>query len=158
MPKFSLAIKTTFGEIKVSGESPEEIITALDNLPKSFIIDINERVSLINEHESQDKLKGLVEIRQNKPVILYKDEISHYESIGLLLFSMKDFQSSSRELRDCLKISGKKIVVPARLNEMMKRGYVFKPNSRERYYKLTSKGVKWIEDEVLPKLKEKLNF
>ena len=44
-------------------------------------------------------------------------------------------------------------MVPARLNEMTKRGLVFKPNPSRPDYKLTVQGKKWVEDEVLPKLR-----
>lgn len=156
MPTLSLSIKTEYGEIQVSGESPEELLKALDWFTKTFIIDINNKVALLVEKQSQDKLKGIIEIRHDQPIIVFRDEISHYESIGLLLYSIKNYQASSKEIKEYLSISGKKVVVPARLHEMVKKGHVFKPNSHENFYKLTTKGLKWIEDVVLPRIKEKL--
>ena len=44
-------------------------------------------------------------------------------------------------------------MVPARLNEMTKRGLVFKPDPARPESKLTVQGEKWIEDEVLPRLR-----
>jgi hypothetical protein len=44
-------------------------------------------------------------------------------------------------------------MVPARLNEMTKRGLVFKPDPGRPEFKLTLQGEKWVEEEVLPRLK-----
>jgi hypothetical protein len=44
-------------------------------------------------------------------------------------------------------------MVPARLNEMTKRRLVFKPDPARPEFKLTMQGEKWIEDELLPKLR-----
>ncbi len=88
------------------------------------------------------------------PIIVTKKKLSHYEAIGLVLYSTRDHQASSRELSRRLSASGKKVTVPARLNEMRKRGHIFKPIDKSPYYKLSIKGVKWIEDEILPPLKK----
>ncbi|MCK5632092.1 hypothetical protein KAH85_06015, partial [Candidatus Bathyarchaeota archaeon] len=53
-----------------------------------------------------------------------------------------------------LQSSGMKSMVPARLNEMTKRGLVFKPDRVRPEFKLTSQGEKWIKETVLPRLKE----
>lgn len=157
MPTISLSVKTEYGEIRVSGESPEELLKALDWLTKNFVTNLNDKVALLVEKHSQDKLKGIIELRHNQPIIVFRDEISHYESIGLLFYCLKDNQASGKEIKEYLNASGKKVSVPARFHEMVKRGYIFKPNTHENYYKLTTRGVKWIEDEVLPRLKEKLD-
>jgi hypothetical protein len=44
-------------------------------------------------------------------------------------------------------------MVPARLNEMTKRGLVFKPDPAKPDWKLTIQGEKWIEEEILTKLR-----
>ena len=54
-----------------------------------------------------------------------------------------------------LELSGIKSMVPARLNEMTKRGQVYKPNPKKPQFKLTVQGKIWIEDEVLGKLRSK---
>jgi hypothetical protein len=43
-------------------------------------------------------------------------------------------------------------MVPARLNEMTKRGLVFKPDPAKPDWKLTTQGEKWVE-EILTKLR-----
>jgi len=45
-------------------------------------------------------------------------------------------------------------MVPARLNEMTKRGLVYKPDPARPELKLTTQGEKWVEDDVIPKLKK----
>ena len=62
---------------------------------------------------------------------------------------------SSGTITKRLAASGKKVTVPARLHEMRKRGHIFKPVDRAPYYKLSTRGVKWIEEEILPPLKKK---
>ncbi len=155
MARIKLGIKTPFGEIEVSGENPLEVLNALEKLDQEFFADINQRVSALLATQARDDLKGVVEIRREGPVIVTKKKMSHYEAIGLILYGIKDHQSSSRELRQRLAASGKKVTVPARLHEMRKRGHIFKPVDKAPLYKLSTKGVKWIEEEVLPQLKKK---
>jgi hypothetical protein len=43
-----------------------------------------------------------------------------------------------------------------RLNEMTKRGQVFKPDPSKPEFKLTIQGEKWVEEDVLSKLRGKM--
>ena len=155
MPRITLAIKTPFGEIMVGGETPQEVLDALRGLDQAFVGEVNERISELLATQAKDDLKGIVEIRRDGPVIVTKERLSHYEAIGLILYSVKDHQASSREITGRLAASGKKVTVPARLHEMRRRGHIFKPVDRAPYYKLSTKGVKWIEEEVIPPLRKK---
>jgi len=155
MARIRLGIRTPFGEIEVSGETTMEVLDALEKLDQEFLIDVNERVSALLATQARDDLKGIVEVGRDGPVVVTKKRLSHYEAIGLILYSMKDHHSSSRELKMRLAASGKKVTVPARLHEMRKRGHIFKPVEKAPFYKLSTKGVKWIEEEVLAKLKKK---
>jgi hypothetical protein len=110
---------------------------------------------LVSE-QAIDHLKDIVELRRSGPIIVCKEDISHYEAIGLLLYATKGYQSTGKELKNQLAESGRKVIVPARLHEMVKRGHVFKPDSRGSVYKLTSKGINWVEKEVLPQIRERL--
>ena len=67
---------------------------------------------------------------------------------------MKDQQATSREILERLASSGRTVIVAARLHEMRDRGHVFKPNVKGSEYEFTAKGVKWIADEVLTRLKD----
>lgn len=155
MARITLAIKTPFGEIRVSGDSPEEVLDALQGLDQVFVKEVNERVSDILATQAKDELKGIVEEGRDGPIIVTKKKLSHYACIGLILYALREHQSSSREITKRLAASGKKVTVPARLHEMRKRGHIFKPVDRAPYYKLTTRGVKWIEEEILPPLKKK---
>jgi len=155
MARITCAIKTPFGEIRVSGESPDEVLDALQDIDQVFVKEINEKVSDILTTQAKDDLKGIVEVGRDGPIIVTKEKLSHYECIGLVLYSLRDHQSSSRGILKRLSASGKKVTVPARLHEMRKRGHIFKPVDKAPYYKLTTKGVKWIEEDVIPPLKKK---
>ncbi len=154
MARITCAIKTPFGEIRVSGESPDEVLDALQDIDQVFVKKVNEKVSDILTTQAKDDLKGIVEVGRDGPILVTKEKLSHYECIGLVLYSLRDHQSSSRGILKRLSASGKKVTVPARLHEMRKRGHIFKPVDKAPYYKLTTKGVKWIEEDVIPPLKK----
>jgi hypothetical protein len=155
MARIALAIKTPFGEINVSGDSPKEVLDALAKLDQDFVTEVNDRVAALLVTQAKDDLKGVIEIGRDGPIIVTKKKLSHYASIGLILYSLREHQASSREITKRLAASGKKVTVPARLHEMRKRGHIFKPVDRAPYYKLSTRGVKWIEEEILPPLKKK---
>jgi predicted transcriptional regulator len=119
------------------------------------VTEVNDRVSELLVTQAKDDLKGVIEIGRDGPIIVTKKKLSHYASIGLILYALREYQASSREITKRLAASGKKVTVPARLHEMRKRGHIFKPVDRAPYYKLSTRGVKWIEEEVLPPLKKK---
>jgi hypothetical protein len=155
MMRIKLAIRTPFGEIEVGGDTASDILNALEALDHEFLAEVNDRVSSLLATQARDNLKDIVDMGRDGPVIVTKNKLSHYESIGLVLYGMKDNQSSSRELKRLLAASGKKVTVPARLHEMRKRGHIFKPREKSPIYKLSTKGVKWIEEEVIPQIKKK---
>ncbi len=155
MARISLAIKTPFGEINVSGDTTGEVLEALAKLDQDFVTQVNDRVSELLVTQAKDDLKGIIEIGRDGPIIVTKAKLSHYAAIGLILYAQREHQSSSREITKRLAASGKKVTVPARLHEMRKRGHIFKPVDRAPYYKLSTRGVKWIEEEILPPLKKK---
>lgn len=155
MPKITLTVKTQFGDIQVTGETPEELLSGLDWLTKDYVAQINEKVSGLVSKQALDHLKDIVEMRRDGPILVCKEQISHYEAIGLLLYAIKGYQSTGKELKSILNESGRKVVVPARLHEMVKKGLLFRPDGRGGIYKLTAKGVNWVEKEVLPPIREK---
>jgi len=52
-----------------------------------------------------------------------------------------------------LVASGIKCMVPGRLNEMTKKGKIFKPDPVKPEFRLTVQGEKWVENEVIAKLR-----
>jgi len=151
-PRLRVTIKTGYGDMEVSGESPEEVLEGLGWLTHELISQINEKANEATAYEAEDSLKGIIRVDREGPTIISREALSHYEAIGLILYAMKNFEATSKQIRERLVSSGKKVTVAARLHEMRTRGHVFKPEKKGSMYKLTSKGVKWIEDDVLARL------
>jgi len=148
-------IKTPFGEIVVEGESPQEVLSVLESFPENFMEKISNLVSsrLI---PSGVQLKGMLEFTTEGPVIISREKLTHYEAIGLTLYASEDKKNTSAQIQKLLESSGIKCMVPARLNEMTKRGQVFKPDPNKPEFKLTMQGERWIEDDVLARLRGKM--
>jgi hypothetical protein len=155
MARIRIGVRTSFGEIEVSGRDTSEVLEVMKSLDPAFLAEVNDRVSTLLMKQENDDLKGIVEMGRDGPVIVTKKDLSHYESIGLILYCSRDHQANSREIKRRLAASGKDVTVPARLHEMRSRGHVFKPVEKAPIYKLSTKGVKWMEEEVLPQLKKK---
>ena len=155
MKKIEARIKTSFGEIVIEGESPQEILSILGAIPENFVEELSDFVSN-RLMPSGAQLKGIVELTTEGPVIVARGKLTHYEAVGLVLYASEDKKSTAAQITRLLESSGIKSMVPARLNEMTKRGQVFKPDPGKPEYKLTIQGEKWIEDEVLAKLRGKM--
>ena len=152
-PRLRVTIETGYGAIEVSGESPEEVLEGLGWLTREYVSRIDEIASEATT-EAEDSLSGIVRIDNEGPTIVSREELSHYEAIGLVLYAMEDHEATSKEISERLVSSGKKVAVAARLHEMRERGQVFKPDSKESLHKLTAKGVKWIEEDLLRRLRD----
>jgi len=153
MAKIRARIKTGFGEIEVEGESAQELLEALKALTPEFVGEVSSLVSSKIVVPVKAGLEGIVELTTEGPVVTTREKLSHYEAIGLVLFASDKKMSTATKIGELLKSSGIKSMVPARLNEMTKRGLVFKPDPARPEFKLTVQGEKWIEDEVLPRLR-----
>ena len=153
MAKIRARIKTGFGEIEVEGESAQELLEALKALTPEFVGEVSSLVYSKIVVPVKAGLEGIVELTTEGPVVTTREKLSHYEAIGLVLFASDKKMSTATKIGELLKSSGIKSMVPARLNEMTKRGLVFKPDPARPEFKLTVQGEKWIEDEVLPRLR-----
>jgi hypothetical protein len=148
-------IKTSFGEVVIEGETPKEILSMLETMPENFVEKLSDFVS--NKlMPSGANLKGIVELTTAGPVIVTREKLTHYEAVGLVLYASEDKTNTAAQITKQLESSGIKSMVPARLNEMTKRGQVFKPDPNKPDFKLTIQGEKWIEDDVLSKLRGKM--
>jgi hypothetical protein len=154
LPRLRVRVRTGFGEIEVQGESPGEVLEGLGWLTPEFVAAVTGRVSEVAAAEAEDVLKGIVRVGRDGPTIVTREELSHYESIGLILYAMRDHEATGKAIRDRLASSGKSIRAAARLHEMRRRGHVFQPDGKGSEYRLTERGVKWVEEEVLPRLGE----
>jgi len=153
MGKIQVQIKAPFGEIVVEGASASEILATLKAMPPQFMNEIGSLIDMKLTPPIQTQLNGIVEFTTEGPIITTREKLTHYEAIGLVLFAADEKVGSTAKITQCLAASGIKSMVPARLNEMTKRGMVFKPNPSESEFKLTAQGERWIEDEVMEKLR-----
>jgi len=156
MKRIEARIKTSFGEVIIQGETPEEILSMLENIPENFVERLSDFVSN-RLTPSGAQLKGIIEPTTEGPVIVTRENLTHYEAVGLILYASEERKNTAAQITKLLESSGIKSMVPARLNEMTKRGQVFKPDPSKPDFKLTIQGEKWVEDDVLSKLRGKMN-
>ena len=158
MGKIKAQIKTSFGEIVVEGETAEEVLTILKTLPKEFVSEIETLVSVKVSLSRGANLVGVIEYTEDGPIITSgitsKAKLTHYEAIGLILYASEMRVNTSTKIRRLLEHSGIRSQVSSRLNEMSKRGLVYKPNLSGSDWRLTAEGERWIREKVLPKLTE----
>ncbi len=156
MKRIEAHIKTPFGEVVIEGENPQEILDMLSNIPENFVEKLSDFVS--NKlTPSGAQLKGIIEATTEGPVIVTRENLTHYEAVGLVLYASEDRRNTAAQVQKLLESSGIKSMVPARLNEMTKRGQVFKPDPSKPEFKLTIQGEKWVEEDVLSKLRGKMS-
>src|SRR5512137_2026487 len=148
-------IKTQFGEVVIEGENPQDIMNMLESIPENFVERLSDFVSN-RLTPSGAQLKGIIEPTTEGPVIVTRESLTHYEAVGLILYASEERKNTAAQITKLLESSGIKSMVPARLNEMTKRGQVFKPDPSKPDFKLTIQGEKWIEEEVLSKLRGKM--
>jgi hypothetical protein len=156
MKHIEARIKTPFGEVVIEGENPQDILDMLSNIPENFVEKLSDFVS--NKlTPSGAQLKGIIEPTTEGPVIVTRENLTHYEAVGLVLYASDNKRNTAAQIQKLLESSGIKSMVPARLNEMTKRGQVFKPDPNKPEFKLTIQGEKWVEDNVLSKLRGKMS-
>jgi hypothetical protein len=155
MKHIEARIKTPFGEVVIEGENPQEILDMLGLIPEGFVEKLSDFVS-DRLTPSGAQLKGIIEPTTEGPVIVTRESLTHYEAVGLVMYASQDRKNTAAQIQKLLESSGIKSMVPARLNEMTKRGQVFKPDPNKPDFKLTIQGEKWVEEEVLTKLRGKM--
>ncbi len=154
MGKIRVRVKAPFGEIVIEGESAQEILKTLKMMPPQFVNEVGNLISSNLTPTLQTQMDGIIEITTEGPIITTREKLTHYEAIGLILFASEENSSSASQIKRLLASSGIKSMVPARLNEMTKRGLVFKPDPSRPEFKLTTQGERWIEDEIIVKIRE----
>lgn len=154
MGKIRVRVNAPFGEIVIEGESAQEILKTLKMMPPQFVNEVGNLISSNLTPTLQTQMDGIIEITTEGPIITTREKLTHYEAIGLILFASEENSSSASQIKRLLASSGIKSMVPARLNEMTKRGLVFKPDPSRPEFKLTTQGERWIEDEIIVKIRE----
>ncbi len=153
MGKIRVQIKAPFGEILVEADSAQELLATLKTMPPEFMSEVGNLISAKLTPPIKTQLKGIVELTTEGPIITTRKKLTHYEAIGLTLFASDEKTSTATQISRLLEAGGIKSMVPARLNEMTKRGIVFKPDPIRPEFKLTTQGERWIDEEVLAKLR-----
>ncbi len=153
MGKVQIRIKAGFGEIVVEGDSPQEVLDLLGAMSPKFMGEIDNLISAKLAVPIKSQLEGIVELTTEGPIITTREKLTHYEAIGLTLYASEEKTQTASGISRLLESSGIKSQVPARLNEMTKRGLVFKPDPSRAEWKLTSQGESWVEEEVLDRLR-----
>ncbi|MCW4023278.1 MAG: hypothetical protein ACOWW1_10370 [archaeon] len=156
MGRIRVRVKASFGEVVIEDETAEEILNTLKTLPPQFVNEVSSLISSNLTPSLQSHLDGVIEVTTEGPIITTRVKLTHYEAIGLVLFASKNNTSTASQIKELLALSGIKSMVPARLNEMTKRGFTFKPDPIQPDYKLTTKGERWIKETILPKIKNKM--
>ncbi len=153
MGKIRVRVKAPFGEIVVEGDSAQEILTTLKTMPPQFVNEVGGLISSNLSPSIKTQLNGIIELTTEGPIITTREKLTHYEAIALILLASDQNSSTATQIKRLLASSGIRSMVPARLNEMTKRGMVFKPDPARSEFKLTTQGERWVEKEVLVKLR-----
>lgn len=153
MGRIRVQIKAPFGEIVIEGESPQEILETLKTMSPQFIEEVNNLVSGRLAPPIKTQLEGIIELTTEGPIVTSREKLTHYEAIGLVLFASEEKTNTATQISRLLMSSGIRSMVPARLNEMTKRGLVFKPNPSRPEFRLTTQGERWVEEDVLGRLR-----
>jgi len=156
MGKITVRVKTPFGEVVIEDDSAQEVLKTLKTMPPQFVNEISSLISANLTPSLKTLLEGIIEITTEGPIITTREKLTHYEAIGLVMFASDNHTSTANQIKQLLASSGIKSMVPARLNEMTKRGIVFKPDPASPDFKLTTKGENWIKEKILPKIKKKI--
>ena len=154
MGNIQVKVKTDFGEVVIEGASVEEVSSLLGSMSSEFMGEISGLVSAKMASPLKTRLQGIVELTTEGPIVATRQKLTHYEAIGLTLYASEERSNTATRISRLLASGGIKSMVPARLNEMTKRGLVFKPDPGRPEFRLTAQAERWIEDEVLQKLQE----
>ncbi len=153
MGKIRVRVKAPFGEIIVEGDNAQEILKTLKTIPPQFVNEVGGLISRNLTLPLKTQLEGIIELTTEGPIITTREKLTHYESIALILYASEQHSSTATQIKRLLASSGIRSMVPARLNEMTKRGIVFKPDPTRPEFKLTTQGERWVEEEVVTKLR-----
>mgnify|MGYP005624841057 CR=1 FL=1 len=157
MGRIQAEIKTSFGKIIIEGLTAGDLLDTLKSLPENFVSEIEAVISeMVMPNKSDTEFNDIVKFTETGPVLILKDTklITHYEAVGLILYFSENRSSRPSQIRRLLEYSGLRVQVSSRLNEMAKRGLVFKPTLEKPEWTLSPKGEFWIEEKVIPKLKQ----
>ena len=108
MKHIEARIKTSFGEVVIEGETPQEILDMLSSMPEDFTEKLSDFVSN-RLTPSGAQLKGIVEPTTEGPVIVTRENLTHYEAVGLVLYASDDRRNTAAQVQKLLESSGIKV-------------------------------------------------
>ena len=112
MKRIEARIKTPFGEVVIEGENSQEILEILSEIPENFVEKLSDFVpSRLTPSGAQ--LKGIVEATTKGPVIVTRENLTHYEAVGLVLYASDERKNTAAQIQKLLESSGIKSMVPA---------------------------------------------
>jgi hypothetical protein len=157
MGKIKVQIETSFGTLTIEGSNAQEVLATLETVPPQFVDKMNSLMSKKLASPKKTQLEGIVELTTEGPIISTREKLTHYEAIGLTIFASHGQTNTAAQINQLLIAGGIKSMVPARLNEMVKRGLIFKPDPARPEFRLTIQGKRWINEDVLLKLRGSRN-
>src|SRR4030067_3757151 len=112
MKRIKAKIKTQFGEVVIEGDTPQELLEILQAIPGNFVETLSDFVSskLV---PSGAQLKGIVESTTEGPVVVTRENLTHYEAVGLVLYASDDRRNTAAMVQKLLESSGIKSMGPA---------------------------------------------
>ncbi len=124
----------------------------IETLPKDFIGELESTISVKTVSTMGLMPTGVIESTNEGPIIVSNAKLTHYEAVGLILYASDERTNTANQIGRLLEYSGIRPKTSSRLNEMAKRGWVYKPNPSESGWRLTAQGEKWMKETVLPKM------
>jgi len=155
MGKIQAEIKTSFGKIIVEGSNIEDFLATLKTIPEDFLSKVESIITSNMPPKRKIEEEGIIQFTKEGPILVCETRITHYEAIGLTLYFSNGKTNTTSQICRLLEHTGIRPRVSSRLSEMAERGLIFKPNLGGADWRLTSKGEKWIEENVLSRLKKK---
>jgi len=150
--KIQAEIKTSFGRIIVEGSSPNELLETLKSLPENFVDELEIIISG-SMFVGKKGFNEIVRLTDEGPILISKSKLTHYEAVGLTIYFSKNKTSTASQINRLLECAGMKIQVSSRLNEMAWKGLIYKPDPSGSEWRLSPKGERWLEENVLARLK-----
>jgi hypothetical protein len=171
MGKFRLTVKTSFGEMSVEGDSPtdlrnmlleigisEESINNILAIMKQKLQTPEQPIS-ISIAPSKPELAGVIEYGSDGAphITVPTHDLTGTKVIGLILYARSPNPVSLSELTELVANNWRSVAMSTISGYLAAmKAFVIKEGSRGSYsYKLSGAGKNWIENEVLPKLKQK---
>ena len=87
MGKIQVRVKTGFGEVIVEGANVEEILGLLGSISSDFMGEVSGLVSTRMTSPLKTRLEGIIELTTEGPIVTTRQKLTHYEAIGLTLYS-----------------------------------------------------------------------